>query len=340
MGQLNGANVHNVAVKIAVLGAGAWGTALAISFSDKHDVVLWGRDAAQVAHYADERSNRRYLADISFPASLKITHDLESALANAELVLVATPTSALAETLATLKSRNTPILWACKGFDRVTGKLPHETAAAVLPASFKYGALSGPSFAREVAMGLPCALTLAANDFAFAQDMAGQLNGRALRIYSSDDLTGVELGGALKNVMAIAAGICDGMHLGTNARAALITRGLAEMVRLGVAMGGKAETFMGLTGLGDLVLTATGSLSRNRTVGVKLAEGRKLDDILAELGHVAEGVNSAQTALQRAKNFSVDMPITEAVNAVLFDHADPRETVKRLLSREAKSEIR
>ncbi|MEP7157632.1 MAG: NAD(P)H-dependent glycerol-3-phosphate dehydrogenase [Betaproteobacteria bacterium] len=327
-------------MKIAVLGAGAWGTALAISFSDKHEVVLWGRDPAQIDLLSRERSNRRYLPDISFPASLKLTSSLAGALENADLVLIATPTGALAETLSAVKSCNAPIVWACKGFDRSTGKLPHETAAAQFPANCPYGALSGPSFAREVALGLPCALTLAANDIEFAGNMAAQLNGPALRIYSSDDLIGVELGGALKNVMAIAAGICDGMQLGTNARAALITRGLAEMVRLGVAMGGKAETFMGLTGLGDLVLTATGNLSRNRTVGIKLAEGRSLDAILAELGHVSEGVNSAQTTLQRAKMHSVDMPITEAVNAVLFDHADPRETVKRLLSREAKTEVR
>ena len=201
-----------------------------------------------------------------------------------------------------------------------------------------YGALSGPSFALEVAKGLPCALTLAANNLDFARAMSGLLSSPALRIYSSDDLLGVELGGALKNVMAIAAGICDGMELGMNARAALITRGLAEVVRLGVAMGGKPETFTGLTGLGDLVLTATGDLSRNRAVGVQLAMGKNLDAILASLGHVAEGVNSAQTALTLAKRHAVDMPITEAVNAVLFAHADPRETVGRLLSRGSRPE--
>jgi len=336
VGRLNGADV----VKIAVLGAGAWGSALAISLSEKHEVTLWGRDPAQLDTIARERCNRRYLEGIPFPAPLKVTPVLEHALQHTGLLLVATPTGALADTLVAVKSAAAPIIWACKGFDRSSGKLPHETAAALLPANSRFGALSGPSFAREVALGLPCALTLAANDMDFAVDLAAQLNGPALRIYASDDLIGVELGGALKNVMAIAAGICDGMQLGTNARAALITRGLAEMVRLGVAMGGKAETFMGLTGLGDLVLTATGNLSRNRTVGIKLAEGRPLDDILAELGHVSEGVNSAATTLQRAKRHAVDMPITEAVNAVLFDHADPRATVKRLLSREAKTEVR
>jgi glycerol-3-phosphate dehydrogenase (NAD(P)+) len=327
-------------VKIAVLGAGAWGTALAISLAGRHEVSLWGRDAGLLDTLARDRSNQRYLRDVTFPAALAVAPQLSQALTDASLILIATSTSGLAATLILAKVQTTPILWVCKGFDKITGKLPHETVLELMPPETNIGALSGPSFAMEVARGLPCALTLAANDFVFAQEMASQLNGPALRIYSSDDLIGVELGGALKNVMAIAAGICDGMQLGMNARAALITRGLAEMVRLGVAMGGKAETFMGLTGLGDLVLTATGDLSRNRAVGIKLAEGKKLDAILNELGHVAEGVNSAQTALKRAQVHQVDMPITAAVNAVLFDGADPRETVKRLLSREAKSELR
>ncbi|MBC8097506.1 MAG: NAD(P)-dependent glycerol-3-phosphate dehydrogenase [Akkermansiaceae bacterium] len=327
-------------MNIAVLGAGAWGTALAISFADKHNVILSGRDPAQLDALAHDRSNRRYLPGVKFPASLAIAPQLQSALAEVDLILIATSTAGLAETLNAARSSHAPILWACKGFDKETGKLPHETVAELMPPGTQYGALSGPSFALEVARGLPCALTLAANGFDFAQATAAQLNGRTLRIYSSDDLIGVELGGALKNVMAIAAGICDGMQLGMNARAALITRGLAEMVRLGLAMGGKAETFMGLTGLGDLVLTATGDLSRNRAVGIKLAEGKSLAAILGELGHVAEGVNSAQTALKRAETHQVEMPITAAVNAVLFDRADPRETVKHLLSREAKAEIR
>ncbi|MBL0122889.1 MAG: NAD(P)-dependent glycerol-3-phosphate dehydrogenase [Betaproteobacteria bacterium] len=327
-------------MKIAVLGAGAWGTALAISFSGRHAVSLWGRDPAQLEVLARERRNRRYLPDVALPETLNIVPQLAAALSGVDLVLIVTPTGSLTEVLTLAKPAHAPILWACKGFDRASGKLPHEIVAELMPPGTLYGALSGPSFALEVARGLPCALTLAANDFAFAQSMAAELNGPALRIYSSDDLIGVELGGALKNVMAIAAGICDGMKLGTNARAALITRGLAEMVRLGVAMGGKAETFMGLTGLGDLVLTATGDLSRNRTVGIKLAEGKTLDVILAELGHVAEGVNSAQTALKLAVSHQVDMPITAAVNAVLFENANPRETVKRLLSREARTEVR
>ena len=329
-------------MKLVVLGAGAWGSALAITFTKKHAVTLWGRDAAHVAKLSSARSNARYLPGIAFPASLAVETDLDITLANADLALIATSTAGLAATTALIHEHTPamPILWACKGFDKITGKLPHETVGELMGTkpNIHFGALSGPSFALEVAKGLPCALTLAANDLDFAREMAAQLNGPALRIYSSDDLLGVELGGALKNVMAIAAGIGDGMQLGLNARAALITRGLAEIVRLGVAMGGRPETFMGLTGLGDLVLTATGELSRNRAVGVQLAQGKSLDAVLAALGHVAEGVNSAQTALALAKRHAVDMPITEAVNAVLFANADPRETLKRLLSRDAKAE--
>ena len=329
-------------MKIAVLGAGAWGSALAITFAKKHTVALWGRDASHIADLSTSRTNARYLPGIAFPATLAVETDLAIALANADLALIATSTAGLAATTALIHEHTPamPILWACKGFDKITGKLPHETVGQLMGTkpNIHFGALSGPSFALEVAKGLPCALTLAANDLDFAREMAAQLNGPALRIYSSDDLLGVELGGALKNVMAIAAGIGDGMQLGLNARAALITRGLAEIVRLGVAMGGKPETFMGLTGLGDLVLTATGELSRNRAVGVQLAQGKSLDAVLVSIGHVAEGVNSAQTALALAKRHAVDMPITEAVNAVLFANADPRETLKRLLSRDTKAE--
>ena len=331
-------------MRLAVLGAGAWGTALAISFSlsQKHAVTLWGRDAAHIERLTVSRTNQRYLPGISLPDLLNVQTDLATTLRNADLSLIATSTTGLAATTALIHEHTPvmPILWVCKGFDKTTGKLPHEIVAQLMGTkrNIHYGALSGPSFALEVAKGLPCALTLAANDLDFARQMTAQLNGPALRIYSSDDLVGLELGGALKNVMAIAAGICDGMQLGMNARAALITRGLAEIVRLGVAMGGKSETFMGLAGLGDLVLTATGDLSRNRTVGVQLAQGKNLDAILASLGHVAEGVNSAQTALALATRYAIDMPITEAVNAVLFAQADPRETVKRLLSRDTKAE--
>ncbi len=331
-----------MALRIAVLGAGAWGTALAIAFSSKHHITLWSRDAAQIAALAASRDNSRYLPGISLPTSIEIEADFATALCNADIALIATSTAGLRDT-ATLVHRSNPalpIIWACKGFDRETVKLPHETVGEIIGNSANYGAISGPSFALEVAQGLPTALTLACNDFGFAQNMANQLNSDKLRVYSNADLVGVELGGALKNVMAIAAGLCDGLGLGMNARAAIITRGLAEMVRLGVAMGGKAETFMGLTGLGDLILTATGNLSRNRSVGVALAagNGKSLDEILAELGHVAEGVNSAAVALKLAKVYDVSMPITEAVCALMFARADPRQIVKLLLSRETKAE--
>ncbi len=333
-----------MALKIAVLGAGAWGTALAIAFSSKHQVTLWSRDAAQIAALAASRENTRYLPGISLPAALAIERDFKTALHSADIALIATSTAGLRDTatLVCASYPELPIIWACKGFDRETAKLPHETVGEIMGGranhGARFGALSGPSFALEVARGLPTALTLACNDFDFAQKTANILNGGNLRVYSNADLVGVELGGALKNVMAIAAGLCDGMGLGMNARAAIITRGLAEMVRLGVAMGGKAETFMGLTGLGDLILTATGSLSRNRSVGVALAERKTLAQILTDLGHVAEGVNSAAIALKLAQVYGVNLPITETVCTLLFENADPRQIVKLLLARETKAE--
>jgi glycerol-3-phosphate dehydrogenase (NAD(P)+) len=338
-------------MRLAVLGAGAWGTALALAFARKHEVTLWGRDAALMQEIANTQCNARYLPGIALADSLALTADFDLALRGADLAIVVTATDGLAEIVSRIVSlspttstggehggTSMPVIWACKGFDRQTGRLPHETVAQLVGRNSRYGVISGPSFADEVARGLPCALTLAANDFAFAKSLATELNGQPLRVYSSADLIGVELGGALKNVMAIAAGMCDGMMLGLNARAALITRGLAEMVRLGVAMGGKPETFMGLTGVGDLILTATGNLSRNRKVGMLLAEGISLPQILAELGHVAEGVNSAATALRLAQQHAVPMPITEAVNAVLFHNANARDAVKGLLAREARTE--
>jgi len=230
------------------------------------------------------------------------------------------------------------LLWACKGFEPAAARLPHQIVAEARPAWRAAGALSGPSFAIEVARGLPAALTVAARDATFAQRIAGALQHPPLRIYSSGDVVGVELGGALKNIMAIAAGICDGLGLGANARAALITRGLTEMARLGVALGGEPDTFMGLTGLGDLVLTATGDLSRNRTVGLRVAQGVAVERILAELGHVAEGVPSARAALALARQHGVEMPITQAVCAVLFEGLAPRSAVQALLTREARPE--
>ena len=327
-------------MQIAILGAGAWGTALAVSFSQNHRVALYSRNNAQAQSMRAVGANLRYLPEVSLPPSMAVTNVLQSALDGAQLVVVATSTAGLAATLQAVASYPAALqtLWVCKGFDPQTQSLPHVIAASNLAPDAKFGALSGPSFALEVGRGLPAALTCASHDTNFAHQMATVLSGQMLRVYSSTDLIGVELGGALKNVMAIAAGIGDGLELGDNARAALITRGLREMVRLGMAMGGKPETFMGLTGLGDLVLTATGGLSRNRKVGMQLAKGKKLEQILADLGHVAEGVYSARTALALAAQYKVEMPITQAVNRVLFEGANPRAAVNALFARDTKAE--
>jgi glycerol-3-phosphate dehydrogenase (NAD(P)+) len=326
-------------LKIAILGAGAWGSALATSFSTRHEVALWTRDPRECEALARTRASR-YLPEVAIPEAVRVEPDLSRALARADMLIVATATAGLRGTLASVSALGAafPLLWACKGFEISSGALPHEVVAQSLPAAARAGALSGPSFALEVARGQPTAIVLAAGDGAFASEAAAALNGPRLRVYSSDDVVGVELGGALKNVIAIAAGICDGLDLGRNARAALITRGLAEISRLGVAMGGRAETFAGLAGLGDLVLTCTGDLSRNREVGVRLAQGRTLDAVLADLGHVSEGVSSARAALDHARGHHVEMPITEAVCAVLFESRAPREAVQQLLARDPRRE--
>lgn len=325
-------------MKISVLGAGAWGTAIAISLCARHDTVLWGRDPEQCRAIAATRRNLRYLPEIALPPQLAIEAEFGAAISAAELVLVAAPTAALRDLLAKLAPMRRPLVWLCKGFEPQSAELPHKIAAAVLPAGNAYGVLSGPSFALEVARGLPAALTLASADAAFSQATARALHGSRLRVYFSTDIVGVEIGGAIKNVMAIATGIADGLGLGANARAALITRGLAEITRLGVKLGGRPETFTGLTGAGDLILTCTGELSRNRRVGLALAQGGKLDDILRELGHVAEGVHTAAAVEKRALQLGIEMPITRAVCAVLSGRVSPREAVEKLLARDPKEE--
>jgi glycerol-3-phosphate dehydrogenase (NAD(P)+) len=269
-----------------------------------------------------------------------VAGELGSALGECDCVLVATPTSALREVLERVRASNFkgPAVWACKGFEQASGKLPHQVVAETLGRSTPCGALSGPSFALEVARGLPTALTLAASDAEFAKRMARELHQPALRVYFSTDVAGVEIGGAVKNVMAIAAGISDGLGLGLNARAALITRGLAELARLGVALGGRPETFMGLAGAGDLILTCTGELSRNRRVGLLLARGEPLAAALGQIGHVAEGVYSAQAIEALAAQKRIDMPITRAVCAVLFRGTSPRDAVQQLLARDPREE--
>ncbi|MBA4217549.1 MAG: NAD(P)H-dependent glycerol-3-phosphate dehydrogenase [Roseateles sp.] len=332
-------------MQISVLGAGAWGTALAIQAARAgHAVCLWGRDAAAMDAMRAGRRNSTYLPDSELPAALALTADRGRAVAHAGegLTIVATPMSGLRETLAALPSTQR-VLWLCKGFEAGTGRLGHEIARELQP-SMPVGVLSGPSFAQEVAAGRPTALVAASEDAALARAAVDAFHGERLRVYTSSDPVGVEVGGAVKNVMAIAVGVCDGLSAaapdapGLNARAALITRGLAEMLRLGLALGAKAETFMGLSGLGDLVLTATGDLSRNRRVGLLLAQGLGLPQILTQLGHVAEGVYSAPTVLARARAAGVEMPITEAMVALLEGRLRAREAVDRLMSRDARAE--
>ena len=327
-------------MKIAVLGAGAWGTALASAYASSHDITLWARDAQQVMALAQARENTRYLPGFALPECIQYSSDLSQAIAGAELLLVVVPTSALRALLVALTQAGNavPIVWACKGLEPGSAKLLHQVAAETLPPQLARGVLSGPSFAQEVARGLPCALTLAAHDAAFAHQTAADLNDHHLRVYSSTDVVGVELGGAVKNVMAIATGISDGMGFGANARAALITRGLAEITRLGLVLGGKQETFMGLASMGDLILTCTGDLSRNRTVGLRLAQGLSLTTILQQLGHTAEGVHTCAEVLRMADGLKVDMPITRVVQRVMFEGLPPRQALEELLAREPKSE--
>lgn len=326
---------------IAVLGSGAWGSALASSLATQHHVSLWGRDAVLVSAMAQTRCNDRYLPDLPLHQDLNYSHNLPQLLSEEplDLIIIATPLAALRETCIQIAqhNQNTPMLWLCKGVERDTALLAHQIAAQTLGVNRVYGVLSGPSFAQEVAQNMPCALVLASNHPLLNKDFAHRLYHANLRIYHSTDVVGVEIGGAVKNVLAIAAGICDGLQLGMNARAALLTRGVAEMVRLGTAMGAQHATLYGLAGVGDLILTATGGLSRNRTVGLELASGRSLDEISASLGHVAEGALCAHAMQSLAMTAHVDMPITKAVCMVL-DGLPPNLAVQQLLMREPTQE--
>ena len=314
-------------MKIIVIGAGAWGTALAISAArnerQAHAVTLWARDAVAVQQMAAERVNHRYLPGCGFPPALNVTNEDISTLLTPsdgrsfDLVIIATPMAGLRSTLQQVAHTRCTVAWLCKGFEAplepgAPGLLGYEVLQSVAP-HLQAGVLSGPSFAQEVARTQPTALVAASPHASVRDALVQAFHGGALRVYANDDIVGVEVGGAVKNVLAIATGLCDGLNLGLNARAALVTRGLAEMTRLGLALGARVDTFMGLSGLGDLVLTATGDLSRNRRVGLLLAQGLALPHILQQLGHVAEGVYSARTVWQRAQSLGVDMPITEAV---------------------------
>ena len=322
-------------MNITVLGAGAWGTALAISLAQRHCVTLWARNVQQIADMRSSGKNQRYLPDIPLPHELKLEHDFDAALMGAEMIVLAVPISALRDTLSkiALLPEPVPVIWLCKGFEAETALLAHQVVAEILPPAFPRGVLSGPSFAQEVAHGLPTALVLAASDIEFARQAAQSLHNARLRIYTSSDVVGVEVGGAVKNVLAIAAGISDGMGFGYNTRAALLTRGLSEMTRLGISLGGRAETLGGLSGAGDLILTCTGDLSRNRKVGLLLAQQHALPYILRELGHVAEGVYSVRAVHQLVQKLGIDMPICEAVYRILYEQVEAASAVEELLNR-------
>ena len=327
-------------MKITLLGAGAWGTALAIAFAGKHEVTLWSREADVAVDLLKTRENTRFFPGYKLPETVGVVTDFAAAVTGAELLIVATPIAGLRPTAERLKEVGCtlPLLWVCKGFEAGSGKLPHQVVAEVLGTQAICGALSGPSFAEEVAAGQPTAVALAANDPQFARATARQLHSRRLRIYANDDLVGVEVGGAVKNVLAIATGVCDGLGLGLNSRAALMTRGLAEIARLGQALGAHRDTFMGLAGMGDLILTCTGDLSRNRRVGLALAENKSLPQILEELGHVAEGVYTAREVDRLATELGVDMPISAAVAAVLDGRVNAGQALELLMARDPKEE--
>jgi glycerol-3-phosphate dehydrogenase (NAD(P)+) len=332
-------------MRIAVLGAGAWGTALAQAFSAVHEVCLWGREADNIETMCRERENRLFLPGFALRPELEFSADFSQAAGGADLHIIATPMAGLRETARALRglqqgTRAAPVIWACKGLETGSGKLPHEIIAEEMGGDAACGVLTGPSFAAEVARGLPTAVTLASNDPGFATDWVHKLHQPRFRIYANDDIIGCETGGALKNVIAIAAGVADGMGYGLNTRAAIITRGLAEIARLACALGGRHETLMGLAGMGDLILTCTGDLSRNRQVGLALADGKNLPAILAELGHVAEGVYTAHEASRLSRRLGVDMPICSGVDTLLHGDASASAVVEQLLARDPKQEWR
>ena len=342
-------------MKILVIGAGAWGTALAASAAlSQHHVSLWARDSKLVTELRLARVNARYLPGVALPAALQLLDadslPLLQATVGQDLIILATPISAARSMLQALQHVRVPVAWLSKGFEaplmspcassadlKPFGFLVHEVRALVAP-DLRAGVLSGPSFAQEVAAGQPTALVAASEHAEVRDALVEAFHGPALRVYANDDIVGVEVGGAVKNVLAIATGLCDGLQLGLNARAALITRGLAEMTRLGVALGARAETFTGLSGLGDLVLTSTGDLSRNRRVGLLLAQGNTLDKAVQSLGHVAEGVYCARTVVHRAAGLGIDMPISQAVVALLDGRIAAREAVELLMRRDPAAE--
>jgi glycerol-3-phosphate dehydrogenase (NAD(P)+) len=330
------------ATPVCVLGAGSWGTALAIQLArTSHPTVLWGRDPAHVAALARDRRNARYLPEAAFPAPLRVEPDLASALRSVRDVIVSVPSHALRELLehvARHQPKGMRLAWATKGFELSTGLLPHQVAEEVLGRGVPTAVISGPTFAREVGAGLPTAMTIAAIDEVFAAELARKLSGSNFRAYTSTDVIGVEVGGATKNVLAIGTGISDGLGFGANTRIALIARGLVEMTRLGVALGARKDTFMGLAGMGDLVLTCTDDQSRNRRFGLALAQGASVDTAQKSIGQVVEGVLAAKAVRAVAARLNVEMPISEQIYRVVHEGLAPKEAVKELMSRALKPE--
>ncbi len=327
---------------IVVLGAGSWGTALAVQFArGGGPTVLWGRAEDNPAELARARTNERYLPGAEFPPSLAIEPDLAKALASGDDIVLVVPSSALRTVLTQIKPTLSPtarIAWASKGFELTTGKLPHQVAREVLGPDVPIAVLSGPTFAREVGMGLPTAIAVASPDEAFARSLAERISSGGFRAYTQTDIVGVEIGGAIKNVIAIATGASDGLGYGSNSRVFLITRGLAEMMRLGVALGAKKETLIGLAGLGDLVLTCTDDQSRNRRFGGAIAAGTPVEQAIAEIGQVVEGYHAAKAVHAVAKQHGVDMPICSYVYAVLHGGVPLRQVVESMLQREVTPE--
>lgn len=329
--------------KITILGAGTWGSALALYLSRLgQEVNLWSYEPNHIKKMQEERVNTRYLPGLVFPDSLHPIISLKEAITGINDILIAVPSVGFRDTLIKLKpliNQSTRIVWATKGMDLETGQLLHEVAREILGETYSLAVLSGPSFALEVAAGLPTAVVIASKDQTFAQDLLHRFNSTVLRVYSSPDVTGVEIGGVVKNVLAIACGISDGMGFGANSRSALITRGLAEMTRLGISLGAELETFMGLAGIGDLVLTCTDNQSRNRRFGLALGKGKTADEAQREINQVIEGKRNAELVVQLAKQQRVEMPISETVWNILQGKLTPLDAMRLLLSREPKQEI-
>ena len=329
-------------MKMTVIGAGAWGTALALHFAlHNHQVAIWARNAEQLAAMQADRENKRYLPGFKLPDNLTAHTDLAAALEGSEMVMVVTSVAGLRESVELVKQHGAghlPVVTACKGFELDTGLLTFQVVQEVLPDNDKIGVLSGPSFAQELAKQLPCAVVLASENEPWLNQMVQELNTPVMRLYANTDVIGVAVGGAVKNVMAIATGLADGLECGLNARAALVTRGLAEITRLAVAMGAQPKTMMGLAGVGDLILTCTGALSRNRKVGLGLAEGKELHQVLREIGHVAEGVPTIDEVFDAACRYQIDMPITQILYQLVRKELPVEEVMGRLMMREAKSE--